>query len=80
MCVGGGRGMAIILERIYCCDSLRSLRADRAWLPPTLSSLADEKRVGSLLRSTAARDPVFRGPWRSGIEQGEQDGHASLRM
>jgi hypothetical protein len=25
--------------------------------PPTLSSLADEKRVGSLLRSTAARDP-----------------------
>jgi hypothetical protein len=23
-----------------------------------LSSLADEKRVGSLLRSTAARDPV----------------------
>jgi two-component system OmpR family response regulator len=27
--------------------------------PPTLSSLADERRVGSLLRSTAARDPVF---------------------
>jgi hypothetical protein len=26
--------------------------------PPTLSSLADEKRVDSLLRSTAARDPV----------------------
>jgi hypothetical protein len=26
--------------------------------PPTLSSLADEKRVSSLLRSTAARDPV----------------------
>jgi hypothetical protein len=26
--------------------------------PPTLSSLADEKRVGSLLRSTAARDPA----------------------
>jgi hypothetical protein len=26
--------------------------------PPTLSSLVDEKRVGSLLRSTAARDPV----------------------
>jgi hypothetical protein len=26
--------------------------------PSTLSSLADEKRVGSLLRSTAARDPV----------------------
>jgi hypothetical protein len=39
--------------------SLRSLRADRAGKPPTLSSLADEKRVGSLLRSTAARDPVF---------------------
>jgi hypothetical protein len=26
--------------------------------PPPLSSLADERRVGSLLRSTAARDPV----------------------
>ena len=33
--------------------------ADRAGKPPTLSSLADEKRAGSLLRSTAARDPVF---------------------
>jgi DNA-binding response OmpR family regulator len=28
---------------------------DRAGMPPTLSSLADEKHVGSLLRSTAAR-------------------------
>jgi hypothetical protein len=28
-------------------------------LPPTLSSLADEKDVGSLLRSTAARDPTL---------------------
>jgi hypothetical protein len=34
------------------------LAADRAGKPPTLSSLADEKRVASLLRSTAARDPV----------------------
>jgi hypothetical protein len=32
--------------------------ADRARKPPPLSSLADERRVGSLLRSTAARDPV----------------------
>jgi hypothetical protein len=31
--------------------------ADRAWQPPTLSSLGDEKRVPSLLLSTAARDP-----------------------
>ena len=29
--------------------------------PPTLSSLADEKRVSSLLLSTAARDPLFDG-------------------
>jgi hypothetical protein len=34
------------------------LAADRAGKPPPLSSLADEKRVDSLLRSTAARDPV----------------------
>jgi hypothetical protein len=32
--------------------------ADRARKPPPLSSLADERRVGSLLRSMAARDPV----------------------
>jgi hypothetical protein len=31
--------------------------ADRACHPPTSSSLRDEKHVGSLLRSTAARDP-----------------------
>jgi len=31
--------------------------ADRAGRPPTLSSLADEKRVGSFLISTAARNP-----------------------
>ena len=40
---------------VYC--SL-PLAADRAGKPPTLSSLADKKRVSSLLRSTAARDPV----------------------
>ena len=34
------------------------LAADRAGRPPTLSSLADEQRVDSLLSSTAARDPV----------------------
>jgi hypothetical protein len=31
--------------------------ADRAWLSPTSSSLGNEKRVPSLLLSTAARDP-----------------------
>jgi hypothetical protein len=35
------------------------LAADRARRPPTLSSLADKKRIGSLLLNTAARDPVF---------------------
>jgi hypothetical protein len=39
-------------------DCSLPLAADRARQPPTLSSLADEKRVDSLLRSTAARDPV----------------------
>jgi hypothetical protein len=34
------------------------LALDRAGNPPTLSSLANRKRVGSLLRSTAPRDPV----------------------
>jgi hypothetical protein len=38
---------------------LASLAADRAEKPPTLLSLADEKRVGSLLLSTAALDPLF---------------------
>ena len=33
------------------------LRADRAQNPPTSSSFADERRVGFLLLSTAARDP-----------------------
>ncbi|MCE3276585.1 MAG: hypothetical protein K0R13_2440 [Propionibacteriaceae bacterium] len=39
------------------CGSL-PLAADRARKPPTLSSLTDVEHVGSLLRSTAARDPV----------------------
>jgi hypothetical protein len=39
-------------------DCSLPLAVDRAGKPPTLSSLADEKRVDSLLRSTAARDPV----------------------
>ena len=37
---------------------LAPLAADRAWQPPTSSSLGTEKRVRSLLLSTAARDPV----------------------
>ena len=38
--------------------------ADRAGKPPpTSSSLADEKRVGSLLLSTAARDPGWTHCW-----------------
>jgi hypothetical protein len=38
---------------------LAPLAADRAGKPPSSSSLADEKRVGSLLLSTAVRDPVL---------------------
>src|SRR5215211_8811841 len=38
---------------------LAPLAADRARSPPTSSSFADEKRVRSLLLSTAARDPMF---------------------
>jgi hypothetical protein len=34
-----------------------AFRADRAWQPPPSSSLREEKRVPSLLLSTAARDP-----------------------
>jgi hypothetical protein len=41
-------------------DCSLPLAADCAGKPPTLSSLADENRVDSLLRSTAARDPVRR--------------------
>jgi hypothetical protein len=40
-------------------DCSLPLAAYRARKPPTLSSLADEKHAGSLLRSTAARDPLF---------------------
>jgi hypothetical protein len=42
-----------------CFARQGSLSADRALWPPTSSSLADEKRVGSFLVSTAARDPVL---------------------
>ena len=41
--------------------SLRSLRI-ALWSPPTSSSLGDEKRVPSLLLSTAAHDPGERCP------------------
>jgi hypothetical protein len=49
-----GRAEAFFLCLIARYRSLRIALGK----PPTLSSLADEKRVGSLLRSTAARDPV----------------------
>jgi hypothetical protein len=39
-------------------DCSLPLAADRIGKPPTLSSLADEKRVGSLLLSTEACDPM----------------------
>jgi hypothetical protein len=38
-------------------DRSLPLAPDRASKPPTSSSLADEKRVYSLLLGTAARDP-----------------------
>jgi hypothetical protein len=40
-------------------DCSAPLRADRAEQPAYSSSLADEKHVGSLLLSTAARDPGY---------------------
>jgi hypothetical protein len=40
-------------------DCSLPLAADRVGKPPTSSSLADEKCVGSLLLSTPARDPLF---------------------
>jgi hypothetical protein len=50
-------------------DCSLPLAADRAGKPPTLSSLADEKRVGSLLRSAAARDPVRATTTAAGSER-----------
>jgi hypothetical protein len=47
-------GEPFFLSLIARCGSLRIAPGK----PPTLSSLADDRRVGSLLRSTAARDPV----------------------
>src|SRR5512133_1269557 len=41
----------------YCVRSLAPLAAARALNPPTSSSLGDERRVPSLLLSTAGRDP-----------------------
>jgi hypothetical protein len=40
-------------------DCSLPLAADRAKKPPTLSSLADKKRVPSLLLSTTAHDPLL---------------------
>jgi hypothetical protein len=57
-CEPGGRGSG----HFDCCARWRSLHADRAGRPPTLSSLADEWRVASLLLSTAARDPKLIAP------------------
>jgi hypothetical protein len=49
--------------RCFDCSARQgSLRADRALSPPTSSSLWDEKRVPSLLLSTAARDPCLSAP------------------
>jgi hypothetical protein len=46
---------------IFDCSARYARSARIAPLsPPTSSSLADEKRVGSLLLSTAARDPWTR--------------------
>ena len=44
---------------------LAPLAADRACSPSTSSSLRDEKRVPSLLLSTAERDPVRITSWHS---------------
>jgi hypothetical protein len=46
-------------SRIALCLIARFARCDRVGEPPTLSSLADEKHLGSLLLSTAALDPLF---------------------
>jgi hypothetical protein len=46
-----------------CRSAARTSRARIAlWMPPTSSSLGDEKRVPSLLLSTAARDPSLIAP------------------
>jgi hypothetical protein len=42
-----------------CIGLLAPLVANRARMPPTSSSLADERRVGSFLLSTSARDPLY---------------------
>ena len=54
---GSGAGSA--KEPQCLIASLRSARIALG-IPPTSSSLADEKRVCSLLLSTAARDPGFK--------------------
>ena len=48
-------------------DCSLPLAADRAGKAPTLSSLADEKRVVSLLRSTAPRDSGASDDDRGGL-------------
>jgi len=59
------RAEAFFLSLIARCRSLRIALGK----PPTLSSLADERRVGSLLRSTAARDPVRATTTAAGSER-----------
>ena len=49
----------------FSVQLLAPLAADRALNPPTSSSLADQRRVRSLLLSTAARDPGFTCSLRS---------------
>jgi hypothetical protein len=64
-----GSDETILPDNPLCHDAFRRLLlqigganiagADRAWNPPTSSSLRDEKHVPSLLLSTAERDPEF---------------------
>jgi hypothetical protein len=50
-------------------DCSLPLAEDRAQKPPTLSSLPDEKRVGSLLRSRAPRGPMRATTTAAGSER-----------
>ena len=60
-------------SRIALCLIARSARCRSARKPPTLSSLADEKRVSSLLLSTAARDPLLMLSARCDVRHGAAD-------
>jgi hypothetical protein len=52
--------IGVIVSRVQWSHRLWSCSRNRAWNPPTSSSLAKEKRLRSLLLSTAVRDfPTF---------------------